>query len=77
MTTDDLISCGWCEDLAEVFDQFPLEYLDDFGGVTQNLGGPIHIGRQSAKLRRDTSPYGSMTDMKSPRKFGGRKNQGG
>lgn len=40
MTALDLISSGLCDDLAEVFEQYPLEFLDDFGGLRQVLGVP-------------------------------------
>lgn len=33
MTTMDMIQCGFCNDLAEVFEQYPLEFLADFGGI--------------------------------------------
>jgi len=38
MTSMELIQAGLCDDLVEVFEQFPLEYLDDFAGPVAVCG---------------------------------------
>lgn len=53
MTSNDLIECGLCDDLAEVFEQFPMEFLSDFGGL-EPLGRSPESGAD--KSRDFTNP---------------------
>ncbi len=43
MSSDELIEVGFCDDLIEVFDQFPLEYLTDYGGDELRICGPTSL----------------------------------
>lgn len=48
MTSKDLIQSGLCDDLGEVLDAFPMEFLDDFG-----LGGSMSLADRDAGPKRD------------------------
>ena len=56
MSSEELIQSGLCDDLAEVFDEFPLEWLDDYGRLPSLGGDPCRSGTQERRGRRSRSP---------------------